>query len=97
MSRTSTGAGDDVLVGSAVPNELDGGNGIDVLDGGAGPDLLNGGEGFDIAAYDRRGEAVVAAVDDTSDPGGALDGPPGARDRIGHDVEVLWGGAGADR
>jgi hypothetical protein len=90
------GPGDDTLVGDAAANAFDGGAGNDVLSGASGADILAGGDGADVAAYLERTAPVTATIDGLADSGDASDGPAGARDTIGHDVEILWGGHGDD-
>ena len=96
VERVISGEGDDVLVGDDARNLLDAAAGDDLLDGGGGPDTLIGDGGDDIVSYLFRSEGVTATIDGTAGSGSALDGPPGARDTIGHDVEHLWGGEGSD-
>ncbi len=91
------GAGDDIADGGAGADIVLVGAGDDMVDGGGGAHTVAGGDGYDIAAYLTRTEPLTIAIDDAPTSGGALDGPPGARDIIGHDVEGLWGGAGDDR
>jgi Ca2+-binding RTX toxin-like protein len=57
-SEVSTGAGDDIVVGSSGNDSLAGGDGNDSLAGGAGIDTLVGGAGNDIFA-DEDGNDVV--------------------------------------
>jgi Ca2+-binding RTX toxin-like protein len=101
----SGGSGGDTLDGGVGPDNLDGGAGDDHLNGGAGDDLLDGGTGsdvfsggpdLDVVSYLERGTAVTVAIDGAPASGGAADGPDGARDLVGHDVEALWGGSGPD-
>lgn len=47
IENGTTGAGNDILLGNAVGNRLDGGAGDDILEGGDGRDLLRGGAGAD--------------------------------------------------
>ena len=79
-------------------DRLIGGSGADTLVGGSGSDTMLGGAGSDTAGYGDMGgrHAVQADLDGaTGDDGGSEDGPAGARDTIGADVENLIG-AGAD-
>lgn len=64
--------------------------------GGAGADVFVGGGEYDVVSYEFHGEAVTAAIDGTPGSGSASDGPAGARDTIGTDVETLWGSPGDD-
>jgi Ca2+-binding RTX toxin-like protein len=82
-----SGSGDDTLTGNDRNNLLNGGPGADVLQGGAGEDA---------ADYSERLAGVVAATNGKPESGNAGDGPDGARDTIGADVEDLLGGAGDD-
>jgi len=76
------GPGDDVLVGRAESDDIDGGGGQDILNGGGGnddltdgddattgvgPDRIDGGRGIDQAAYAQRGGPLVV---DLRRPGG---------------------------
>jgi Ca2+-binding RTX toxin-like protein len=45
-------AGDDVLIGSSIPDSLQGGDGDDILDGRQGGDAMNGGAGRDTFFVD---------------------------------------------
>jgi Ca2+-binding RTX toxin-like protein len=82
-----SGRGEDTLIGNERNNLLNGGPGADVLQGGAGEDA---------ADYSERLTGVVAATSGKPESGNADDGPEGARDTIGTDVEDLLGGAGDD-
>lgn len=101
--------GDDTLEGlrgegwGFVPtgNHLDGGYGddrliggreYDLLVGGPGADVMEGGRGFDTVSYGTRVLPVRVQID-----GDADDGAPGERDRVGLDVEMVFGGHGHDR
>lgn len=99
------GDGNDVLHGEAGNDRLDGGNGDDTHNGGddndtlfanAGADAYNGGTGTDEANYDGRTEGLTIDIDGNADDGSATDGPAGARDNVGVDVENVVGGSGAD-
>ncbi|WP_095011888.1 calcium-binding protein [Tsuneonella mangrovi] len=54
-------AGNDVLVGNALDNQLHGGDGNDTLDGGTGADLLDGGAGDDYYVLSDRSATLVEA------------------------------------
>jgi Ca2+-binding RTX toxin-like protein len=96
---------DDVLIGSRLPNAIDGGNGSDVVDGRGGNDRLIGGRGDDRL----RGRAGNDVIDDSlgvaqgvyPDTGrDHLDGGVGddrldAVDEVGGN-DTLGGGAGTD-
>src|SRR3954470_2260064 len=94
------------MLGGPGSDRLVGGSGDDTLVGEFGADVLLGGGGSDTASYaDTAGRSGVRADLDgaAGDDGGADDGPAGARDSIGADVEnlegsirddVLIGGAG---
>ena len=96
----TTGAGPDRLIGGPGTDSLNGNAGADLLTGGGGPDTFAGGPGTDRVSYaDGRSEGVSVSMADpaAADDGGPLDGAPGARDRIGADVEGLTGTPAADR
>jgi Ca2+-binding RTX toxin-like protein len=86
------GSGDDLLIGSSAPNELQGRGGDDVLDGMAGRDDLRGGDGFDWASYRGRLASVFADLDGVAGD----DGEAGEHDSLSSDIEALEGGAGND-
>jgi Ca2+-binding RTX toxin-like protein len=86
----------DRLIGGAGANMLRGGSGDDVVRGEGGPDILNGGAGTDTADYADHAAGVLVNPNGASVSGNATDGPSGARDAIGTDVENLSGGSGDD-
>ena len=89
--------GPDVLKGSPGPDVIAGYGGNDIIDGGGGADIICGGPGTDTVTYATHELDVVADLDGaTGDDGSSEDGPPGARDTIGADVERLVGGFGDD-
>ncbi len=60
---TFTGDGtDEVALGLAGADTLNGGAGNDTLNGGAGADTLNGGDGVDTASYSGASGGVVASL-----------------------------------
>lgn len=77
VKSITTGAGDDVLIGTGGPNELGGGPGRDRLYGRLGDDVLSGGLGDD-AMYGEEGDDALA------EPSlyGVYSGPGGGRDRF---------------
>jgi Ca2+-binding RTX toxin-like protein len=78
-------------------DQLSGLGGNDTLLGGSGGDTMLGGSGTDTVTYEGRATGVFADTDGaTGDDGSGFDGPPGARDTIGADVENLIGGNGSD-
>lgn len=97
-------AGSDTLFGGRGDDYLAGGSGTDLYNGGRGSDLLiaedradgsdtmNGGRGFDCADYGFRGKRSIKASLD----GRRNDGFVGERDKIGTDVECIFGGEGSD-
>ena len=97
VERVVAGSGDDALFGNGVANRLDGGAGDDLVEGGTGPDVAIGGAGADVASYVSAPGPVTAAINGTPTSGGTADGPVGARDTIGLDIEDLWGGPAGDR
>jgi len=90
------GDGDDLIAGNDNANWLDGGPGDDLLAGGDGPDTFAGESGVDVVSYVERTTPVSATIIGAPISGGDVDGPPGARDEIEPDVEILWGGSSND-
>ena len=91
------GIGDDLLVGSAVANRLEGNSGIDRLQGEHGPDRLIGGDGpLDVASYAERTVPVTVRMNTDGQSGNADDGPAGSRDFIDLTTEAALGGSGED-
>jgi Ca2+-binding RTX toxin-like protein len=102
------GAGNDTLNGGGVgligadgADELNGGTGDDVLlggpgndrlDGGLGADRISGEDGRDTVSYEDRGSRVSVTFD-----GVANDGERDEKDNVLSDVEIVLGGAVADR
>ena len=75
-------------------DRVTGGSGADTLSGGFGSDVLQGGGGSDTAAYSEVGSRLGIRADldgAAGDDGSSEDGPAGARDTIGADVENLEG------
>ncbi|BCJ53500.1 hypothetical protein Asp14428_49750 [Actinoplanes sp. NBRC 14428] len=85
-------SGDDQIDGGLGNDRLEGGNGKDSLRGDFGSDVMLGGAGVDDVTYYDRLVTVVADLDGQSGD----DGSQGEKDTIGADVEILWGGWGAD-
>lgn len=86
------GADDDSLNGEGGADSLQGEGGNDGLDGGPGPDSFDGGEGTDTATYALRRAPVLVSLD-----GVANDGEAGEGDNVPAEIEVVFGGNGADR
>ncbi|MBW8486836.1 calcium-binding protein [Actinomadura parmotrematis] len=87
------------LLGGTGDDRLTGGSADDTLTGETGADVLLGGGGSDTAGYDESSVRVGVQADldgAAGDDGGPEDGPAGARDTIGADVENLLGSQGDD-
>jgi RTX calcium-binding nonapeptide repeat (4 copies) len=84
-------ASDDSLYGREGDDTLNGLAGNDDLDGGPGADTLNGGAGTDAATYGGRTATVTVTMD-----GKANDGEGGEGDKVGSDVEAIYGGKAGD-
>ena len=82
---------DDVLLGDAEANVLEGGRGNDVLEGLGAGDLLDGGSGSDTASYAGAGEGVVASLANAGLNAGEAAGD------VFVDIEHLSGSAFADQ
>jgi hypothetical protein len=74
-----------------------GGPEADFIDPGGGPDFVSGGGGVDTVNYANRVTPVNVALDGRATSGNELDGPPGARDTLGTDIENAIGGNASDR
>ena len=82
------------LNGGDGNDTITGGAGNDTLIGGIGADVFHGGAGSDTVSYsgDGRTNAVQVDLDGVAgDDGGIEDGPAGARDTVGADVENVIG------
>ncbi|MGI8335711.1 calcium-binding protein [Actinomadura scrupuli] len=82
------------LRGGTGADRLVGGTGDDTLTGEFGADVLLGGGGSDTVSYSETAARTGVRADldgATGDDGGSEDGPVGARDTIGTDVESLEG------
>ncbi|MDR7297466.1 Ca2+-binding RTX toxin-like protein [Pelomonas aquatica] len=95
-----TGSGlDDVLIGTAAANRIDGGAGNDLLEGGAGADALVGGAGLDTATYAASSAAVTVSLSTGRGSGGDAQGDTlaGIENLTGSAFDdVLTGAAGAN-
>jgi len=80
------------LNGGVGNDTITGGAGNDMLIGGLGADVFHGGAGLDTVSYggDTRTNGVQVDLDGVAgDDGGIEDGPAGARDTVGADVENI--------
>ncbi|MGO4832234.1 beta strand repeat-containing protein, partial [Rhizobiaceae sp. 2RAB30] len=82
---------DDLLIGSAVANRLNGGNGDDTLVGLGGADALIGGDGIDLADYSVSTSGVTVSLQSGTGSGGDAEG-----DTLSG-IENILGSASADR
>ncbi len=92
--RLSGGDGSDSLWPGAGADVMEGGAGADQFipdAGGDGRDEFRGGPGRDAAAYYPRTGTLTISLDNR-----ANDGLAGERDNIRSDVEIVYGGGGAD-
>ena len=90
-------SGQDVLTGTPGDDVIYGGAGNDTIDGRGGADVICGGAGTDTVTYASHQGPVTADLSGSAgDDGSGEDGPVGARDSIGADVENLTGGHGDD-
>ena len=105
------GSANDVIVGSLIPNRLDGRAGADTLRGGAGDDvlvgigaansaadegdILEGDDGTDTADYSAATEPVSLSPDDRPDDGRGV-GEAQEVDTVKSDIENLTGGSADD-
>ena len=68
------GGGDDVIIGSAFADRINGGLGNDLLSGGAGADILNGGAGADRMVGGSGNDTFIFAKGEISNgPDSTLD------------------------
>ena len=103
------GSGNDIIVGNAAANYLQGNDGNDgfwassgddILEGGAGADRLNGDAGMDLVSYRGSDAAVNVNLADATVSGGHADGDviTGIEGAIGSDHDdVLQGDDAANR
>ena len=84
------GLGDDILIGDANANKLDGSSGDDILDGGAGDDTLYGSDGDDTVRF--AGALMPVTVDLSA---GTASGADTGNDTLFH-IESVIGGLGDD-
>jgi Ca2+-binding RTX toxin-like protein len=91
--QETSGPSPDDLYGDDGEDALSGGDGNDHLDGGKEADQLSGGGGDDLVSYfsEARTVGVIASPNGLPINGSSEDGPEGARDAIGTDVESLVG------
>ena len=99
------GSGNDVITGNTLSNVIDGGPGDDTLSGGAGDDVfpqgstndgndtISGGAGVDTVDYSGRSADITAVLDGATASGDLDDSEA---DKLGLDVENLFGGSGKD-
>ena len=85
--HVSASDGDDVVAAGA---------GTDTIKGLGGADTICGGDGIDTASYADHELRRRAEIGGGADDGSTEDGPIGARDAVGADVERLTGGFGDD-
>ncbi len=95
------GEGNDTMWGGPGNSTCE--NDEDVIKGGAGDDIFNmsdtadcgdtiyGGDGTDEARYHERSNPLTISLDNTAD-----DGENNEEDNVRSDVEVVYGGSGAD-
>jgi len=84
------GVGQDILIGSAAGNVLDGGWGNDLVRGGAGADTLIGGDGDDVLDGGAGADLMIGGIGDDVfliDDGGDV-----AREAAGQGVDTAWVG-----
>ncbi|WP_085035761.1 beta strand repeat-containing protein [Ensifer aridi] len=89
---------DDILIGNALTNRIDGGAGNDFVRGGAntGTEFLIGGEGIDTADYSTSGAGVIARLSD-SQTSGALSTGGDAQNDVLVTMENIIGSAFDDQ
>lgn len=86
---------DDVLIGNALPNTLNGLGGNDLLIGNGGDDTLDGGDGIDTVSYRRSSNSSNTGVSVDLSQGTAFDGIDGL-DTL-RNIENIIGSQFADR
>jgi Ca2+-binding RTX toxin-like protein len=86
---------DDVLIGNALRNTLNGLGGNDLLIGNGGDDILDGGDGIDTVSYRRSFNSVNLGVSVDLSQGTAFDGIDGL-DTL-RNIENIIGSQFADR
>ncbi len=102
------GSGDDSIFGGPGNDSLSGGLGDDYLDGEDGDDTLDGesaqngndtylgGDGTDLMDYSKRTAPLTIVMDQNRAGVGTDSGEVGEADRVGDDIENLYGGSAND-
>ena len=95
LENALTGAGNDVLRGTAHANSLDGGAGHDQIDGRAGDDDLDGGAGIDTVDFSSSTASVRVNLAQQRAFGAGADALLGFEDVSGSNGSDLLSGDGA--
>jgi uncharacterized delta-60 repeat protein len=66
IENVQGGYGNDLLIGNAVANHLDGGEGDDILEGRGGDDILSGYDGYDTAVFAGNKADYTVTKDDNT-------------------------------
>jgi Ca2+-binding RTX toxin-like protein len=92
------GTGKDLIMGSALADNVRGSSGNDTIDAGDGPDDIAGGSNTDTLVYptSRATPVNVTVGTGNGDDGGAEDQGSGKRDTVHGDIEVVVGTPLAD-
>jgi Ca2+-binding RTX toxin-like protein len=95
--RLTGDSGDDTLIGSNAPEDVQGGSGRDLINGNGGADDMRGGSGVDTLLYPPERSTLFVTVGSINDnDGNELDQTGTRRDTVRGDIEAVTGGAGGD-
>jgi Ca2+-binding RTX toxin-like protein len=91
-------SGNDTLVGSNGPDDIQGGSGRDLIDGKNGADDIQGGSNTDMLLYPaERATAIFVTIGSgNNNDGNELDQTGSRRDTVHGDIESVTGAAGGD-
>ena len=89
-------SGNDTLIGSNGPDDIQGGSGRDLIDGKNGADDIQGGSNTDMLLYPaERATAIFMTIGSGNNDGNELDQTGSRRDTVHGDIESVTGAAGA--
>jgi Ca2+-binding RTX toxin-like protein len=96
--RLNGDSGNDTLIGSNGPDDIEGDSGRDLIDGKNGADDMNGGSNIDMLLYpaERTTLLFVTVGSGNNNDGNELDQTGSRRDTVHADIEGVTGAGGGD-